>query len=221
MSEPTHVSAGLQAARQQLAGAPRAPRPAGPPLVAPGEMEAVRDELRLRQWLMAVPQRFSEAHLSDLTDTVAQALAGYAAAPAGRNLVLVGPTGTGKTHAAVAVARQLHGEGWELQFTPVVELLDELRPGGDEGALARYMAASLLLLDDLGSERPTEWTGERLYALVNRRWLEERPTVVTSNLAPDELEAALGSRTYSRLVGNDALVVKLTGPDRRRRNAKK
>lgn len=218
MSDPQHISEGLEQARQQLRRGPMT-RPAPPPVVSEAELTASREDMRLRQWLWAVPQRFSEAHLTDLDEKVRAAVEAWAAAPDGRNLVLVGPTGTGKTHTAAAACRVLHDTGWELRFVPVVELLDELRPGGREGALAEYADATLLLLDDLGAERPTDWTGERLYALVNRRWLEERPTVVTSNLTPEELETAVGPRVFSRLVGNDAVVVKLTGGDRRRRRA--
>lgn len=98
-----------------------------------------------------------------------------------------------------------------------VELLDLLRPGGPEGALYDLADLELLILDDLGSERPTEWTAERLYALVNRRWLEERPTIVTSNLASGELQQAVGPRVYSRLVGNGSVGIGLSGPDRRRK----
>ena len=63
----------------------------------------------------------------------------------------------------------------------------------------------------------TEWTAERLYALINRRWLEVRPTVCTTNLDPDQLREAVGERVFSRLVGNGAVVLRLTGHDRRRK----
>ena len=148
--------------------------------------------------------------------------------PAGRNLLLLGPVGTGKTHAAVAAARPLHfNHSRFVTFWPVVELLDQLRPGGTEGALEAAMKAPVLILDDLGAEKPTEWTSERLYAVVNRRWMQELPTIATSNLpgsrksAPKDyegptLDEALGPRMFSRLVGSGAVIVRLSGPDRRR-----
>lgn len=106
-----------------------------------------------------------------------------------------------------------------MKFLPVVELLDHLRPGGPEHALADLMNVGMLIVDDLGSERPTDWTSERLYALVNRRWMEEAPTVFTSNLAPDPLQDAIGERTFSRIVGSGAVTLSLTGKDQRRNNA--
>jgi DNA replication protein DnaC len=130
--------------------------------------------------------------------------------------VLLGPVGVGKSHAAVAATRGLHHDGHEVQFLPVVELLDLLRPGGPERALYDLANLDVLIVDDLGSERGTDWTAERLYALVNRRWLEETPTVFTSNLSPPDLQDALGERTFSRIVGNDAVTLTLSGRDRRR-----
>lgn len=127
---------------------------------------------------------------------------------------------THNTHLAVAAARLRFDRGAEVRFLPVVELLDMLRPGGPEHALYDLADLEVLVLDDLGSERPTEWTAERLYALVNRRWLEERPTICTSNLSPTELEKSVGDRVFSRLVGNGSVGVKLSGPDRRRQGPK-
>lgn len=135
------------------------------------------------------------------------------------NLVLLGAVGVGKTHAALAAARADHERGLEVVFLPVVELLDLLRPGGPEHALDDVMHCDRLVVDDLGHERSTDWTWERLGAVVNRRWLEERPIIATSNLDPPELSAAVGERTYSRLVGDGAVVIHVAGDDRRRKRA--
>jgi len=219
--DPVPIAARAQQAVARMRAVP--PRPE-PQLPAPdGDVDEWRHvalEQRRRQgWAAAIPSRFVWASLADVTDqppVVAESLAEWAADPHGRNLLLLGPVGVGKTHAAVAAVRAAHDRGSEVVFLPVVELLDQLRPGGPEGALEQLMHADVLVLDDLGAERPTEWTGERLYALINRRWLEERPTVATTNLEPDPLREAVGERVFSRLVGNEAVVVRLTGEDRRR-----
>lgn len=188
---------------------------------AAGEVGAVLADRRTATWHAAIPNRFAWATLADFDGqpaTVVDALADWAARPAGRNLILLGPVGTGKSHAAVAACRPCHDtSGLDVRFAPLVELLDLLRPGGPEDAFAALAAVDLLIVDDLGSERATDWTAERLGALVNRRWLEARPTVCTSNLDPDTLAAALGERVFSRLIGCDAVVLRLTGDDRRRR----
>lgn len=224
-AEPRHVSGPLAEARAKVA----AQRAAGPP---PGDdlegddLEQIRaqgvEQMRRQRWLTMIPSRFQWASLDDLADDVAGLLGEWSAKPAGRNLVLTGPVGTGKTHAAVAACRPPFARGMEVAFLPIVEALDQLRPGGDPHALEDLTGCDLLLLDDLGSERPTDWTAERLFAVVNRRWLEERPTIATTNLETGQggtLMQAVGERTYSRLVGNDAVVVRLTGADRRRKQA--
>lgn len=176
-------------------------------------------EVRQVIWQRCIPGRFQWATVDDFDAAVAAELTDWASGTPGRNLLMLGPVGVGKSHAAVAAARLRFDRGDEVRFMPVVELLDMLRPGGPENALYDLADIELLVLDDIGSERPTEWTAERLYALVNRRWLEQRPTIGTSNLAPRELEEAVGARVYSRLVGNGSVGVALSGPDRRRNSA--
>lgn len=173
--------------------------------------------MREARWRSIIPRRFHRASLDRFDEPYHSELADWSRNPAGRNLVLLGPVGVGKTEAAVAACRAAHFAGLEVTFAPVVEMLDTLRPGGPEHALEGLTDTDRLIVDDLGSERPTDWTGERLFAVVNRRWLEHTPTIITSNLSPADLEEAVGPRMFSRLVGNDALVLRMTGPDRRRR----
>lgn len=224
------VGAGLQLARQALAAAAdRGERREPPPELADGvtledvtaDMEAMRLQQEERRWELVCPKRFRDANWDWVKaehgeDVTAQLLA-WSADPEPPNLVLVGPVGTGKTGTALLACKegQLH-RGQGVLFYPVATMLDQLRPGGPEGALEAMVAAPRLIADDLGTERPTDWTAERLGIVVNGRWMEERAMVTTSNLAPKELAEAVGPRVYSRLVG-DALVLQLGGDDRRRR----
>lgn len=185
--------------------------------------EAARNTVELRedQWHRTIPARLAHARAHQLDGPLAAAVAAWRAEP-WRNLVLLGAVGVGKTHAAAAAAHLAVMDGWRARFYPVVDLLDALRPGSEgEGAtvLENCKAVDLLVLDDLGAERPTDWTAERLYALVNRRWLEQRPTIVTSNLSAQGGKGpfvdAVGTRMYSRLV-HDAVVAQAAGGDRRR-----
>lgn len=225
--EPEHISAGLAAARAALAvaaGPEPEPLPAG--TFDPATEAALASRhlggLRELHWSAVCPQRFHAATLADAPDSKAGAdLQAWAAMVGPRpNLVLVGAVGVGKTHLALAAVRDDYVErGLEVLFRPVAELLDDLRPGGDPTALDRYVHVERLVLDDVGAERPTDWSAERLGLVINRRWMEERPVIATTNLEPGpngELVQALGERTYSRLVGSDAVVVRLSGADRRR-----
>lgn len=203
----------LQAAAARHA----ATHPEPEPVVPDPKAEELR---RAQEWARFVPSRFASAGLRDFKDRrgvhgplVSWLDDGY---PSGRNLVLFGATGVGKTHAALAAARNVYvRHAVVAEFVPVVELYDRLRPGGSESALVDACRVPLLILDDLGAEKVTDWTAERLYLIVNRRWLDVLPTIATSNLPPEELADAIGGRTYSRLVDH-AETVALGGEDRRR-----
>lgn len=219
-TQPTPLGAALAEVRDRL-GPQRttAADVMGPQLAqeAVEAQQALRDRERSMAWHAVVPSRFVWAQPADLVEVAGgEDVTAWGDHPGGRNLVLLGPTGVGKTHAAVAAVRPMFNKGLDLLVLPVVEMLDQLRPGGPHDALTLMCQVDLLVMDDLGVERGTEWTAERMYAVVNRRWMEERPTVATSNLEPAELEQAVGPRLFSRLVGNDAVVVRLTGRDRRR-----
>lgn len=175
---------------------------------------------QLQLWSDIVPSRFIGAELADLNgdsgispDAYAE-LCDWAVSPARRNLVLFGAIGTGKTHAAVAAVRPSHFRGIDCRFVPSVELLDLLRPPNPASLLYDLAAVSILVVDDLGTQRDSEWTDERLYALLNRRWLEELPTVVTTNVPHQQMEERFGPRLFSRL-RHGAVGVELVGRDRR------
>lgn len=100
------------------------------------------------------------------------------------SLLLLGPTGTGKTHQAVGALRECvirsakarRPLSW--QFTTHPNLNAALRPAVDDGHLMAYDAAErtdLLVLDDLGAGKATDWTAETLYRLIDARWSNQRP----------------------------------------------
>lgn len=139
------------------------------------------------------------------------------------SLLLLGPTGTGKTHTAYAALRLLCEAPRRADWTATsaAALLGDLRPspGRDsEKTLAEHANAPLLLLDDLGAAKSSEWVEEVLYRLIDARYNACLPSIFATNVAtPDELTARLGERTASRLVemcrGN---LITLKGADRRR-----
>lgn len=177
---------------------------------------AALDERR-DAWRATVPRRFWDARTRHFADPTAAAISTWAVMDEPPNMVLLGAVGVGKSHAAAAAVRPRFAAGTSLVFVPVGELLDSLdwrRPESAE-TMERLCQVDLLVVDDLGTERANEWTGERLYLVVNRRWLDMRPTIITSNLEPRDLAEAVGPRTYSRLA-HDATSLVLTGEDRRR-----
>lgn len=214
MTQPTPLAQSLARLADRAAAQPPDEAELLPP---PPEPEATaRGHVATERWARAIPRRFLGACLDDLPEPLCATLLEWAELEAPPNLVLTGPVGTGKTHAACAAVRPRVERGETLAFWPVVRLLDQLRPGADEDPYESAVAADVLVLDDLGAERATEWTAERLYAIVNDRWLAEKPTIATANLSPPQLAAAAGERLASRLLGG-AHIARLAGPDRRMR----
>ncbi|WP_020135104.1 ATP-binding protein [Streptomyces sp. 351MFTsu5.1] len=142
----------------------------------------------------------------------------------GRSLLLLGPTGTGKTHQAYGAIRELAITGVAARWgiTTTADLYAALRPrhGIDsEAEFRRYRDARILLIDDLGADRkPTEFTEEVNFRLINHRYERHMPTLITSNLLPKEISERLGDRVTSRLVEMCQRVV-FKGTDRRRGEA--
>jgi DNA replication protein DnaC len=148
---------------------------------------------------------------------------------AGRGLWLMGDTGTGKTTLGMLIAKLAlaAGKTVAVYFTP--KLLTQIRQtyqatdseDAYEAFFKRLTSVDLLYIDDLGSERHTDWVVEQLYALVNERYENQRSMLVTSNARADvgaglrELEEQIGPRTVSRLVEICGDPLPLFGPDRR------
>lgn len=133
----------------------------------------------------------------------------------GNGLVITGGTGCGKTHLAVGLGVVGLGIGYEVFATLLGDVLMSIRESWGEHSQGRISEArlmeklctiKLLILDDLGSEQPTDWAKERLAHIVNRRYVACLPTIVTTNLTIDELETRWSSRVTSRLLGTAQLI---------------
>ncbi len=124
----------------------------------------------------------------------------FAAEPDGW-LVFTGPNGCGKTHLAAAVAAACIETGCAALFMVVPDLLDHLRAAYQPDSQVGYdelfellKSAPVLVLDDLGAQSATPWAQEKLFQLINHRYNARAPTLVTTNLPIDSLDARLRVR---------------------------
>jgi len=116
-------------------------------------------------------------------------------------LLLSGGFGVGKTHIAAAIGNEVVRSGGEALFILAPDLLDHLRasfapnsPESYDELFDRLKNTPLLILDDLGAESSTPWAQEKLFQLLNHRYLRRLPTVITSNRPLSALEARIRSR---------------------------
>jgi DNA replication protein DnaC len=137
----------------------------------------------------------------------------------GPSVLLLGPTGTGKTFQAYGAVWGIAACGVRSRWLAIsaADLYARMRPrhGVDGETEFRTAAdATLLVLDDLGVAKGSEWVEEINYRLVNHRYENQLPTLFTSNIVPGRLAEALGERVASRLTEMTERV-SLKGGDRR------
>lgn len=113
----------------------------------------------------------------------------------GLGFILSGPYGSGKTHLAGALAIELMSKGIPVVFGTLISLLGKIRQTYSESwkqedeleILNTYSKVDLLIIDDLGKERASEWSLEKLFSIVNTRYEDNLPIVVTTNYSMETL----------------------------------
>lgn len=142
-----------------------------------------------------------------------------------RGVLLMGNYGCGKTHLAAAVVHKSAENGIASMFVVVPELLAKIRSsynvhdGKADDIIEAAKRAPLLVLDDLGAEKASDWVREQIYVLVNFRYEHMLPVLITTNNTGKGLEQELGRRTLSRLI-EMAVPVTMDAPDYRMKMAK-
>lgn len=120
----------------------------------------------------------------------------------GNGLYIEGTNGTGKTHLAAAIALQLIGEGIPVVCKTSSDLLLDIKKSFDSGEyteaqiLGVYKTVDLLIIDDLGKEQCSDWSMSMLYSILNDRYEDMKPTIITTNYGADDLVRALTPRGY-------------------------
>jgi DNA replication protein DnaC len=147
-----------------------------------------------------------------------------------RGLVLMGPVGVGKTHLAVAILRGLIEKGVPCLFYENGSLLKEIQDSynpvshtSELRVLAPVFQAEVLVLDELGASKPTDWVRDTMMQIIGKRYNDKKLTIFTTNYLDDRrnpsdetLEDRIGVRLRSRLF-EMCRTVKIEGDDYRRK----
>lgn len=141
----------------------------------------------------------------------------------GKGLLLYGPVGTGKSHVAACIANKLIDDGYSAYMTNFSTIANELLNTYEKqpyiDSLNRY---DLLILDDLGIERKTEFMQEQVFNVIDARYRSGLPFIITTNLKPEELKKTTdigNSRIYDRVLER-CHPVKVAGESYRRQKLK-
>jgi hypothetical protein len=187
------------------------------------QAEIARD-LKKIMYRLGASHRFLDAKLTDFNQAYQDAV------KTEKGLYIVGSRGVGKTHLATALLRQMifdHPRAERIHYdilpaiVSVPELLMRIKATfnkeskeTEDEVLDLYSDLRVLILDDLGTEKPTEWAISTLYLIIDRRYRDMRKTIITSNCSLDEIAERLDDRISSR-IAEMCNVIRMKGKDRR------
>lgn len=136
-------------------------------------------------------------------------------------LLIAGGYGSGKTHLAAAVTNALIDRGIQVLFGTAIEHFDKIRNDFENTGINRHLAsmksANVLVIDDLGKEKKSEWTQQVLFDVVNFRYEHKMPIIITTNLVSEDgedfsaLTNHVGGAVYSRICEMCNIVVTKSG----------
>lgn len=190
---------------------------------AAAKLEREENEKMQKKFMIAenmnrsgIPKKYSSAQLSCLesvsgnkNEKAIQYASRYIAAfenirDEGVSMIFFGSPGTGKTHIACAVAIEIIKQGFSAKYITAFDLLNEIsdcfrtkEPVND--VVKDYLHSDLLVIDEIGIQYGKDHDSIWLYKIINSRYVNNRPTIIISNLSQEDLEAFLGTPTYDRL----------------------
>ena len=177
----------------------------------------------MKNYKQIIPKKYHNvSYEKDVVDGIKSIVTSQISERAG--LYLYGGAGVGKTHIACAIATKILDSGIDVVFYNTGDFLEKLREEFSSGTkddddyrgLFRETMdfEGVIIFDDIGSEKVSEWAIERLYLIINKKWEDVMPIIFTSNVDMEILSARLGDRIASRVKGM-CEIIHLEGQDKR------
>ena len=137
-----------------------------------------------------------------------------------KNIAMFGGTGLGKTHLSSAVAGKVIENGYDVYYIGAQGMISDFEynrfgnssMGSVDGDIDRYIECDLLIIDDLGTEVNNQFTTSCLYNVINTRLNKRKPTLISTNLTPDEFRHRYWDRITSRVFG-EYVILPFVGKD--------
>lgn len=177
-----------------------------------------------------IPMRFKNKNLNNLNIPDKEKYIKYLIA--GSSFYIMGDVGTGKTHLAIGLALELFLNKYikneceylttykKITFEPATELFLKLKNSfnnleNEIDILDKIDSVDLLILDDIGTDKVSDWSRQIVYTIVDRRYRNMKQLIITSNLSLDEFATRYDDRIASRIV-EMGHIINLKGADRRK-----
>lgn len=113
------------------------------------------------------------------------------------NVILIGKSGTGKSHLSHGIAKEVSDtKKWVVPYVNMVDFMTRINYDNKESMISRIVNAELVVIDDLGSEMESKFTKDIIYEIFDKR----TRTIVTTNMTGEQLIERYGNRTYSRIM---------------------
>ncbi len=136
-----------------------------------------------------------------------------------QNILLYGDTGVGKTFLSHCIAKELIDTSYSVVYFTAAQLFDVFaantfgrKDEPDSHAHEHIYDCDLLIIDDLGTELPNSFTTSQLFICLNERILRQRSTIISTNLALEDIQSIYSERTFSR-ISSHYTILRLTGDD--------
>lgn len=126
--------------------------------------------------------------------------------PRSLGVLITGQPGNGKSHLAGAICNHLIGQGYNCLFRNVRRLLNSIKASWDSETVSEWQImsdlrnADLLVLDDLAAYKHTPWREDITCEIIDSRYVQKKPLIVTTNCNLDELQKIIGDRAHDRLI---------------------